>query len=239
MQNLLGAALRQRPVRAAVEHQPIDHVQITVAETEGVGDRWPYYDEYGALRDMLQNHCCSCSAWSPWSRRPTSTPNAMRNEKVKVLRSLRPLTGDDVTAHRARPVRAPAWSTASRCAATEEEAENASGTETFVALKVGDRQLALGRRALLSCAPASACRSGTPRSSSSSSPCRIRSSAGSDGTPEPNRLVIELQPDEEMHAELIAKEPGPGGMRLRPVCAGAELHPERSSAAHPTPTSGC
>src|SRR5262249_12162148 len=34
----------------------IDHVQITVAETEGVGDRWPYYDEHGALRDMLQNH---------------------------------------------------------------------------------------------------------------------------------------------------------------------------------------
>ncbi len=34
----------------------IDHVQITVGETVGVGDRWPYYDEYGALRDMLQNH---------------------------------------------------------------------------------------------------------------------------------------------------------------------------------------
>ena len=57
--------------------------------------------------------CCSCSAWWPWSRRRASTPNSVRNEKVKVLRSLRPITGREVErTHRARPVHAPASPTA-------------------------------------------------------------------------------------------------------------------------------
>ena len=51
----------------------VDHVQITVAESLGVEGRGGYYDTAGALRDMVQNHICSSSAWSPWSRRRTWT----------------------------------------------------------------------------------------------------------------------------------------------------------------------
>src|SRR5690606_12270549 len=67
----------------------IDHVQITVAETEGVGDRWPYYDEYGALRDMLQNHMLQLLCLVAMEPPSDMDPDSVRNEKVKVLRSLR------------------------------------------------------------------------------------------------------------------------------------------------------
>jgi len=53
----------------------IDHVQITVAETLGVENRGGYYDNAGAMRDMLQNHLCNCSAWWRWRRRCVSTPS--------------------------------------------------------------------------------------------------------------------------------------------------------------------
>ncbi|MFT2129816.1 glucose-6-phosphate dehydrogenase, partial [Staphylococcus epidermidis] len=68
---------------------------ITIGETVGVGDRWPYYDEYGALRDMLQNHMLQLLCLVAMEPPSDLDPESVRNEKVKVLRSLRPITHEE------------------------------------------------------------------------------------------------------------------------------------------------
>lgn len=64
----------------------IDHVQISVLETLGVENRGAYYDRAGAMRDMLQNTCCSCSAWWPWRRRCASTPSRYATRRSRSSR---------------------------------------------------------------------------------------------------------------------------------------------------------
>ena len=80
----------------------VDHIQITVAETLGVERRGEYYDRAGALRDMVQNHLlqllCLTTMEPPWS----FEPDAIRDEKRKVLRALRPFTMAEVSTHTVR-----------------------------------------------------------------------------------------------------------------------------------------
>ena len=78
------------------------HVQITVAETVGVEGRGGYYDETGALRDIVQNHGSSCWRCSPWSRRSSSGAEDVRDEKLKVLRAVKPMPPDEVAANTVR-----------------------------------------------------------------------------------------------------------------------------------------
>ncbi len=67
----------------------IDHVQITVAESVGVEGRWGYYDEYGAMRDMIQNHLMQLLCLVAMEPPCSLDADSVRDEKVKVLRSLR------------------------------------------------------------------------------------------------------------------------------------------------------
>jgi glucose-6-phosphate 1-dehydrogenase len=92
VQNLIALRFANTLFEPLWNNLTIDHVQITVAETEGVGDRWPYYDEYGALRDMLQNHMLQLLCLVAMEPPSDLDPDSVRNEKVKVLRSLRPFT---------------------------------------------------------------------------------------------------------------------------------------------------
>src|SRR5580658_5465657 len=87
VQNLIALRFANTLFEPLWNNLAIDHVQITVAETEGVGDRWPYYDEYGALRDMLQ-HLCLVAMEPP----PDAGADSVRDEKVKVLKSLKPFS---------------------------------------------------------------------------------------------------------------------------------------------------
>lgn len=77
-------------------HKYIDHVQLTVSEEEGLGTRASYYEHAGALRDMVQNHIlqllCLIAMEPPYSL----DPNVIRNARMEVLRSLRPIRGTDV-----------------------------------------------------------------------------------------------------------------------------------------------
>jgi glucose-6-phosphate 1-dehydrogenase len=83
-------------------HKYIDHVQITVSEAEGVGTRASYYEEAGALRDMVQNHLlqllCLVAMEPPYSL----DPDVVRNAKMEVLRCLRPITGKDAEIYTVR-----------------------------------------------------------------------------------------------------------------------------------------
>jgi glucose-6-phosphate 1-dehydrogenase len=106
-----GAALRQPAVRAGVEQRHIDHVQITVAETVGLEGRGDYYDGAGALRDMVQNHMLQLLALVAMEPPSHFDATAVRDEKVKVLRSLRPIRAEDSVTGQYAPAR----SAASRC----------------------------------------------------------------------------------------------------------------------------
>ena len=88
VQNLIALRFANTLFEPLWNNLTIDHVQITVAETEGVGERWPYYDEYGALRDMLQNHMLQLLCLVAMEPPADMEPDSVRNEKVKILRSL-------------------------------------------------------------------------------------------------------------------------------------------------------
>src|SRR2546428_12807083 len=74
----------------------IDSVQITVAEEIGIEQRGAYYDQAGALRDIVQNHALQLVALTAMEPPLAFDATAVRDEKVKVLRAVRPLLGDDI-----------------------------------------------------------------------------------------------------------------------------------------------
>lgn len=77
----------------------VDHVQITVAETVGVGTRAGYYEKAGVIRDMFQNHILQLLALTAMEAPVAFNADAVRDEKVKIFRSLRPLRGEDAIRH--------------------------------------------------------------------------------------------------------------------------------------------
>ncbi|HEV7384471.1 MAG TPA: glucose-6-phosphate dehydrogenase, partial [Phenylobacterium sp.] len=135
VQNLIALRFANTLFEPLWNNLTIDHVQITVAETEGVGDRWPYYDEYGALRDMLQNHMLQLLCLVAMEPPSDMEPDSVRNEKVKVLRSLRRLTRAEVQAASIRGQYTPGVVGGNQVKGYEEERGQASPTETFVALR--------------------------------------------------------------------------------------------------------
>jgi glucose-6-phosphate 1-dehydrogenase len=74
----------------------IDHVQISVSESEGIESRGSYYDKFGVVRDIFQNHLLQLLTLVAMEPPATYAPESLREEKVKVLNSLRPLEGDEV-----------------------------------------------------------------------------------------------------------------------------------------------
>ena len=131
VQNLLALRFANLMFEPIWGSQYIDHVQITVAETVGLESRVEYYDGSGALRDMVQNHMLQLLALVAMEPPSSFTANAVRDEKVKILRALRPITArESVTGqYRGGAVNGeivPGY---------DEELGRDSDTETFVALK--------------------------------------------------------------------------------------------------------
>jgi glucose-6-phosphate 1-dehydrogenase len=218
VQNLLALRFANTIFERLWTADVIDHVQITVGETVGVEGRAGYYDTSGALRDMVQNHMlqllCLMAMESPLSL----DANSVRDEKLKVLRALKPITPHDVQSVTVRGQYAAGAVAGQPVAGYRADLGNEadSRTETFVALKLEVQSwrwagvpfyLRTGKR--------------LPQKLSEivvqfrASPFSIFP-AESFGR-EPNRLVIRLQPEEGIKLEVMTKDPGPGGMRLRPT----------------------
>jgi glucose-6-phosphate 1-dehydrogenase len=221
VQNLLALRFANTFFEPLWNKVSIDHVQITVGETVGVEGRWGYYNEYGALRDMVQNHVLQLLCLVAMEPPASLDPDSVRNEKVKVLRSLRPIVGRDVEKKTVRgQYRAGVADGASAPGYLDETGGGASDTETFVAVQANvDNWRWAGVPFYL--------RTGKRLASKSSQiviqfrdvPHSIF--AGDDMMA--NRLTIRLQPEEEIALTVMNKTPSLDGMELRPVALNLSL----------------
>ena len=195
----------------------IDHVQITVAETLGVGGRGSYYETAGALRDMVQNHLLQLLCLVAMEPPESYSADSMRDEKLKVLKALRPIDADNASRLTVRGQYTGLNTANDRIPSyTEEAGLSRSRTETFVAIKAEVANwrwagvpfyLRTGKRLPSRVSEIVVCFRPIPHNIFDQSSGRVQS----------NKLVIRLQPDEGVKQWVMIKDPGPGGMRLRHV----------------------
>ena len=205
VQNLMAVRFGNMLFEPLWNSQYVDHIQITVAETVGVGGRGGYYDKSGAMRDMVQNHLMQLLCLIAMEPPSKFDPDAVRDEKLKVIRALDPVEPYHIVRGQYGPTENdPGY---------RDHVENPrSFTESFVALRV---ELSNWRWA------------GTPFYLRTGKRLRARTSEiaivfkrtphsifGPEAGEHQNVLVIRLQPDEGITLGVTIKEPGPGGMRL-------------------------
>lgn len=138
VQNLLALRFANVLFEPLWNHNFIDHVQITVSESVGVGNRKAFYDNVGALRDMVQNHLLQLLSFIAMEPPTHLTPEALQLEKIKVFRSLRPIAAKRTKYNTVRGQYSSGEVNGKRLAAYKDEgdAPKSSNTESFVALKV-------------------------------------------------------------------------------------------------------
>jgi glucose-6-phosphate 1-dehydrogenase len=201
----------------------IRHVQITIAEELGVEGRGQFYENIGALRDMVQNHLLQLVCILAMEPPTSSDPDAIRDEKLKVLRALKPIVGRDVQTKTVRgQYRAGAVNGQPVPGYLEEHGVAAeSSTETFVALKAEiDTWRWAGVPFYLRTGKRLQDRLTEIVISFEDVPLAIFDEAGAGRTP--NSLVMQLQPHESITLTVLAKVPGEV-MRLRPVGLSLDL----------------
>lgn len=120
------------------DHNSIDHVQITVAESVGIEGRWGYFDEAGQMRDMVQNHLLQILSLIAMEPPASLDADSIRDEKLKVLKSLRPIDASNVRENTVRGQYTGGFVSGEEVPGYLEEdgANTESETETFVSLKV-------------------------------------------------------------------------------------------------------
>ena len=214
VQNLLALRFANIMFEPLWNAAHIDHIQITVAETVGLEGRVGFYDGAGALRDMVQNHMLQLLALVAMEPPSSFDATAIRDEKVKVLRSLRRMIeGESVTGqYRAGAIAGQA------VPGYDEELGKPSDTETFVALKAYvDNWRWKGVPFYLRTGKRLPERATEIVIQFKQVPYSIFASKGA--TTQPNRLIIGIQPQENIRLSVMAKVPGldRGGVRLREV----------------------
>ena len=137
VQNIMALRFSNRFFMPLWDASNIDHVQITVAESVGVEGRWGYYDDYGAMRDMVQNHLMQLLCLVAMEPPCSLDADSVRDEKVKVLRSLRMMTPADIEQKTVRAQYAHGSSNGEPVPGyLEGDGMEESTTETFAALRV-------------------------------------------------------------------------------------------------------
>ena len=224
VQNLLAVRFGNTLFEPLWRREWIDNVQITIAEELGVEERGDFYDRTGALRDMLQSHLLQLLCMVAMEPPASLTEDAVRDEKLKVLRSLKPFTPEDVLtkavrgqyrsgAINGRPV--PAYR-------DEPHVDPASNTETFVALQAEVSNwrwsgvpffLRTGKRMQERVAEIVINFRRVPHTLF---PMPIGLQSG-------NRLVIRLQPKEGVRLYFLAKQPG-DAMSLQSTYLDLDFH---------------
>ena len=205
VQNLMAIRFGNTLFEPLWNGQYVDHIQITVAESVGVGGRGDYYDRAGAMRDMMQNHMMQLLCLIAMEPPAKFEPDPVRDEKLKVIRALDPVEPSDVVRGQ--------YDASTDAPGYREQVENHdSTTESFVALKA---HISNWRWA------------GTPFYLRTGKRLKARASEiavvfkdaphsifGAEAGRHANILTIRLQPNEGIELGVTIKEPGPGGMRL-------------------------
>jgi glucose-6-phosphate 1-dehydrogenase len=217
VQNLMALRFANALYEPLWNSAHIDHVQITVAESVGLENRAGYYDKAGALRDMVQNHILQLLCLVAMEAPSSMGSESVRDEKLKVLRALKPVDASNVEKMTVRgQYRAGASEKGAVKGYLEELEGGVSNTETFVAIKaeIGNWRWAgvpfyirTGKRLATRVSEIVITFRSIPHSIFDNTAGRISQ----------NKLVIRLQPDEGVKQSLMIKDPGPGGMRLREV----------------------
>jgi glucose-6-phosphate 1-dehydrogenase len=206
VQNLMAVRFGNMLFEPLWNSQYVDHIQITVAETVGVGGRGEYYDKSGAMRDMMQNHLMQLLCLIAMEPPAKFDPDAVRDEKLKVIRALDPVLPHHIVRgqYGAQDGEHPGY--------REAVGNPRTRTESYIALKT---HISNWRWA------------GTPFYLRTGKRLKARSSVinvlfkdtphsifGEEAGRHANLLSIRLQPNEGITLQVTIKEPGPGGMRL-------------------------
>jgi glucose-6-phosphate 1-dehydrogenase len=217
VQNLMALRFANALYEPLWNSAHIDHVQITVAESVGLEGRAGYYDKAGALRDMVQNHLVQLLCLVAMEPPSSMEAEAVRDEKLKVLRSLQPIKEDNADSVTVRGQYKAGASAGGAVKGYLEELEGGvSDTETFVAIKAEINNwrwagvpfyLRTGKRMSERVSEIVVAFKPVPHSIFGPSAGRVTA----------NKLVMRLQPDEGVKQWIMIKDPGPGGMRLRHV----------------------
>jgi len=221
VQNLIALRFANTLFEPLWNKDSIEHVQITVAETIGVERRWSYYDSYGALRDIVQNHQLQLLCLVAMEPPANLDPDSVRNEKVKVLRSLRRIAGEEVERQTVRGQYRKGFLDDGPVPGYSEEAGGAaSDTETFVALSAHiDNWRWAGVPFYLRTGKRMAVRSTEIVVQFRQVPHSIFPR----GDMLANRLTIRLQPEEEIALQLMNKTPSLESVRLKPLSLNLSL----------------
>ncbi len=196
----------------------VDHVQITVGESIGVENRGAYYEEAGALRDMIQNHLLQLLCLVAMEPPVTFDAGPVRDEKTKVMQALRPIAADEVDRLAVRGQYGPGFVDGQRVVGYRQEkgVSAESIAETYAALRLEvDNWRWAGVPFYLRTGKRLAKRASEIAVQFTRSP-HLVFRRNPEILAEPNLLVLRIQPDEGMSLSFGAKLPGPD-LRIRPV----------------------
>ncbi|PCJ50026.1 MAG: glucose-6-phosphate dehydrogenase [Gammaproteobacteria bacterium] len=234
VQNLLTLRFSNFLFENIWDSKAIDHIQISISEQVGLEGRAGFYDDVGAMRDMVQNHLLQLLCLLAIDSPNQLSSEAIRLEKVKVLKALRPLLGDDINKSTVRGQYVSGLINDKKVTGYLDELDDyQSNTETFVALKVFIDSwrwagvpfyLRTGKRLKKRSAEIVVQFKSVTHNVYSQSNQKLK----------PNQLIIKLQPDEKIQLRLMANDIGGGTSSLEPILLNLDFGNNQN---HPTSSS--